>query len=212
MGQNCGCKSQPELNEIISCKKTIFKNGAKIYRQFNCDSSWVVFKNKNKKKQILYTLNGLVELSERLGYVNWFEYKNTFLIQNNVISGCCDPPEYILFDKENGILKKEIGPILFYSENLKFPIVVSLDINSNDFLNFINLDTNKNFKIKLPKGRIDKTLQISGEMFPEHLFDDGQIENGIFEIQYRYKIKEGENEDDNWIEEKITVDLRKYVS
>jgi hypothetical protein len=49
LGRNCSCKTQPELNEIISCKKTLFKNGAKIYRQFNCDSSWVVFENKNKK-------------------------------------------------------------------------------------------------------------------------------------------------------------------
>lgn len=63
LSQNCKCKSNPILNEIITCKKTIFKNGAKIYRQFNCDSSWVVFESKYKKKKILDALQGeLIEL------------------------------------------------------------------------------------------------------------------------------------------------------
>lgn len=147
-----------------------------------------------------------------MGYVNWIEYKNTFLIQNNLISGCCDPPEYILFYKKNGVLKKEIGRIIFYSENLKFPYVVTLDSKNNGFLIFFNLDSGKSFKIKLPKGRIDKTMQISGEMFPEHLFYEGQIKNGVFDIQYRYQIIEGDKVEDNWINEKITVDLRKHVN
>ena len=51
-GQNCKCENVPELNEIISCKKTIFKNGAKIYREFNCGSSCVIFKAKTIKKRL----------------------------------------------------------------------------------------------------------------------------------------------------------------
>lgn len=101
--QNCSCKKKNQLNEIISCEKTIFKNGAKIYRQFNCDSSWLVFENKAKKKKILFSLDkDLIELTGRLGYTGCIEYGNTFMIENRLVSGCCDPSEFVLFNKNNG--------------------------------------------------------------------------------------------------------------
>ena len=108
LGQQCYCQKKPDLNEIISCNKTIFKNGCELYREFNCDSSWLTFKNTKGQKKILFTLSEIVELTDRLGYVNWTEYKNTFLVQNNVISGCCDPPEFILFYKNTGKIKTSL--------------------------------------------------------------------------------------------------------
>jgi hypothetical protein len=50
--ENCNCEENKELKDYISCKETVFRNGAKIYRQFNCDSSWLVFENKKIKKNI----------------------------------------------------------------------------------------------------------------------------------------------------------------
>ena len=94
-GQNCNCKTRPELKEIISCEKTFFKNGAKIYRQYSCDSSWVVFESKSKKKKILFSIDDkqLIEYTGKLGFAEWFEYKNSFLVEYHTISGCCDPYE-----------------------------------------------------------------------------------------------------------------------
>ena len=54
--ENCNCEENPELSDYISCKETVFSNGAKIYRQFNCDSSWLVFENKKVKKTIRHKI------------------------------------------------------------------------------------------------------------------------------------------------------------
>ena len=205
--QNCICEIKPELNEIISCKKTIFKNGAKIYREFNCDSSWVVFEN--KKKKILFSLDKeLIELTGRLGFANWTEYKKTFLVEYHTISGCCDPYEYILFNKTNGNKIADIGRAIYFSEKEVFPYFVTLDKNKSYFLSFLNLETSNIFKIYLPKGRIDKTLKITNTIFPETLFEKGEIKNGLFIITYRYKRTKKEK----WLYGKVIVNLKKYVS
>lgn len=208
-GQNCSCETQPGLNEIISCKKTIFKNGAQIYREFTCDSSWVVFESKSKKKKILFSLDKeLIELTGKLGFADWIEYKNSFLVEYHTISGCCDPYEYILFDKTNGKKIINIGREIFHSEIDKYPYFVTIDKENSNFLSFLNLETNKIFKINLPKGRIEKTMKIINSHFSETLFENGEIKNGVFEIKYNYK----KTEKDKWLIGKVTVDLKKYAN
>lgn len=208
-GQNCNCNIRPELSEIISCKKTIFKNGAKIYREFNCDSSWVTFENIKKRKKVLFSLDKeLIELTGRLGFANWIEYKKYFIVEYHTVSGCCDPYEFKLFDKANGKKIADLGREIFHSENEKYPFFVTIDKENSNFLSFLNLDSSKLFKIDLPKDRIDKTMKIINGNFPETLFENGEIKNGIFEIKYKYK-KTGK---DNWLIGKVTVDLKKYVN
>ena len=209
LGQNCSCKTRPELNEIISCKKTDFKNGAKIYREFTCDSSWVIFESKNKKKKILFSLDkDLIELTGKLGFADWVEYKKSFLVEYHTISGCCDPYEYILFDKTNGKKIAELGREIYHSENEKYPYFVTIDKENSNYLSFLNLNTNKIFKIDLPKDRIEKTIKVINERFSETLFENGEIINGIFEIKYKYK----KTAKDKWLIGKVTVDLKKYAS
>ncbi|WP_298116792.1 hypothetical protein [Flavobacterium sp.] len=204
--QNCSCKTQPELSKIISCEKTIFKNGTKIYREFNCDSSWVIFETKNNKKKILFSLDKtLIKLTGRLGFANWFEYKNTFLIKYKTVSGCCEPNQYLLFNKTSGEKIANIERELFYSENYKYPYFISIDKDNSNFLSFMNLETNKIFKINLPKGRIEKTMKFNGGLFCESLFQNGEIKNGIFKIQYKYK----KSEKSEWLIGKVSVNLIK---
>ncbi|WP_157510455.1 hypothetical protein [Flavobacterium frigidarium] len=210
LGQNCICITRPELNEIISCEKTIFKNGAKIYREFNCDSSWVIFESESKKKKILFSLDkDLIELTGRLGFANWIEYKNSFIVEYHNVSGCCDPYEFKLFDKTSGKKIAELGREIYHSENQKYPYFVTIDNKNSNFLSFLNLNTNKIFKINLPNGKIENTLKITNGIFSETLFDEGQIINGVFEIKYKY-MENGK--DKKWLFGKITVDLKKYVS
>lgn len=110
--QQCNCKEKPELMNIISCDTIVLKNQSKLYRQYNCDSSWLLFEGKSGKKKILYSLEkDYIELSHRLGYQFVTEFPKTFLIKNRVVSGCCQPAEYILFDKESGRLVKDFGTI-----------------------------------------------------------------------------------------------------
>ncbi|CAA9200872.1 hypothetical protein FLA105534_03288 [Flavobacterium bizetiae] len=206
--QNCSCKEKPQLNEIISCEKTIFKNGAKIYYQFNCNSSWLVFESKTKKKKKLFSLDkDLIELTGRLGYTSWAEYNNTFIIENRLVSGCCDPSEFVLFNKNNGKKIANLGREIYHSNIKKYPYFVTIDSKESNFLSFLNLSTNKIFKIYLPKGRIDKTLKITSGIFSETLFEEGEIKNGIFEIEYRYKTQHN----GKWLIGEIKVDLNKQV-
>lgn len=208
-GQVCSCKTQPNLNEIISCEKTILKNGAKIYRQFNCDSSWVIFESKNKNKKVLFSLDkDLIEYTGRLGFAEWTEYKNSFLVEYHTVSGCCDPYEYILYDKNNGKKLADIGREIYKSKIEKYPFFVTIDKVNSNYLTFLNLNTNKVFKINLPKDRIEKTMKITNGIFAETLFENGEIKDGFFEIKYKYKT----SENDKWLIGKITVDLKKYVS
>ena len=212
--QHCNCDENPEIKEVITCKPIHFKNKTEIFWQYDCDSSWLSFKNSKGKKTVLYTLEaGLMELTEKLGYSYAAEYKSSFLIKNNLISGCCVPSEFILFNKTTGKKQSVLGRLIFYSEDSKHPVVVYFESNGenkNLFNNIIlkNIDKNKSYKIKLHMGRIWSTLQSNGEMFAEHLMDGTEINDNKLKITYRFKLKDR----DEWQSETIVIDLSKYGS
>jgi hypothetical protein len=201
----CSCDTNQNMNDAISCKPIVFKNKAKLFWQFNCDSSWLTFKSARGRKEIIFNMS-MIELTGRLGYDYAAEFKTKFLITNYVISGCCDPPEFILFDKEKGSIHSELGPLIFYSENYNYPIVIYLN-HRNDNLIVFNVDKNLHYKIPLPKGRISKTMKLTDEMFPEHFFET-EVKNNVLIIKYQYKITRTKKA---WLNAKITVDLKKYI-
>jgi len=219
LGQNqCSCDSNLRLKDEISCKSILFHNKARLYRQYNCDSSWMVFQSKIGRKKILdSSVNELVDLTGRLGYSYVTEYRSTFLIQNNVISGCCDPPEFILFDKQTGNLKDNLGRLIFYSENSKYPVVMYLQNNNyksfesrnmdNSFIKVLNVNSHKEYRIYLPKNRIGKTMKLTDEIFAEHLFDTEVKGNSII-IEYRYLTGKNNNK---WVNSRIVVNRNSYT-
>ena len=131
--QICFCDKDSILNELISCDTIQFDNQTKLYWNFNCDSSWLTFESPENKKEIILSLgDGLQYYTGRIGFIDFQEYKNTFLVQNDVISGCCSPSDFYLFDKVTGQLKKHIGRLIYYSEDKNIPIIVSLTGSSYD--------------------------------------------------------------------------------
>ena len=54
-----------------------------------------------------------LHLTGRLGFNYATEYKNHFLMQYNVISGCCTPPDFYLFDKNTGQQTKVLGRLIY---------------------------------------------------------------------------------------------------
>jgi hypothetical protein len=175
--QTCICNRLPELSDFVDCKGITFSNNAKVYWQYNCDSSWFVFENKNIKKTI-YSLE-MIGLTGRIGYSYITEYTQTFLIQNRLISGCCQPPEFILFDKTTGREIENLGQLLFYSEDKNYPFVVNISDNF-DYLIVTNFETHKKTKTSLPKDKIKASLHDLPEMYPEFLFENSAINNGVF--------------------------------
>jgi hypothetical protein len=204
--KNCGCKSKPDLTEFISCDTTTFQNGAMLYRQFNCDSSWLTFESKSGLKSILYSLDKpLIELTERLGYIFEKEYQNSLLFINKKASGGGFPVDFELVSKDNGQVLKEFGTIIFHSDDSLNNFVLYLSSDSLDTLTLYSVDQNKDFNFSIPKGRLWKTVRETSQMFPEFLFEEPTIDKSILTLTYKYLVS---NSPEKWDTDKIQIDLQ----
>lgn len=211
---NCYCEKISYLKEIINCNYIHFDNKSKLYWSFNCDSSWLTFENAEQKKEILYTFgDGTLELTGRIGFRYVDEYKTTFLIQNDVISGCCTPPEFLLFDKYTCKLIENLGKFVFYSEDKRLPLVVGLtgsgyDIIKNfdgNSLTIYNLELQKEFYYPLPKGEIDKACIDYQVLYPEKIFYASELTGSKLKLSYNLKINDIDSS------RTIEIDLKNYL-
>lgn len=202
--QKCSCSENPHLKKVIFCEPSRFKNNAKIYWEYDCNSSWITFQKGNVKKKIFKLEKNLIELTGRLGYRNWTEYKNSFLIENSVISGCCEPAEYILYNKNTGEKISELGTVISINNSEAQPYTITLKTNSE--LLYTNLNNNKSYSIKIPHEKIKNTLENTNKFHPEYLFEDFGIKNNILSIHLRYK----ESKNSNWKVEVIKFNITKH--
>lgn len=165
--KNCGCKSNPDVTEFISCDTIRFKNDAMLYRQFNCDSSWLTFESKSGIKRVLYSLDKpLIELTERLGYQFVKEYKTSLLFENRQASGGGFPVNFELIDKDDGKVIKDFGTIIHYSDldSNNYVLYLSSEL---DTVTYYNIPTQTEFKYPIPKGRLRKTVMEASQIFAE---------------------------------------------
>lgn len=185
--KQCSCSLYSELNEQISCKDLVFRNKAKLYWQFNCSKAWLTFKSRHGKNRIIFSLNrDFFRLQGRLGYVSFTEYPSFFLAQNNVISGCCDPPIFYVHDKNTGKIKSELGSLVYFSKAYDTPVVI---FTKGDFLIVLNVETGKKHLIKLPKGSIVQGLRYKKTLYAENLFTTQQRQEQLI-INFDYKNNE----------------------
>jgi hypothetical protein len=57
--KKCNC---PRVGEdIYDCKPVKLKSGSKLYWNYNCDSTWLTFENRYRKKNILDS-SGFIDL------------------------------------------------------------------------------------------------------------------------------------------------------
>ncbi len=204
--KNCGCKSNPDLTEFISCDTTRFQNGAKLYRQFNCDSSWLTFEGKSGIKRVLYSLDkSLIEMTDRLGYIFEKEYQNSLLFINKNVSGGGFPVDFELLSKDNGQVLKEFGTIIYHSDDSINNFVLYLSSDSLDTMTFYSVEQNKDFHFSIPKGRLWKTVRETSQMFPEFLFEEPVIDNSILTLTYKYLVS---NSPEKWETDKIQINLQ----
>ena len=121
-----------------------------------------------------------------MGYVSFTEYSSFFLAQNNVISGCCDPPIFYLHDKITGKIKSELGSLVYFSKAYDKPVVI---YTKGDFLIVLNVETGKKHLIKLPKGSIEQGLRYKKTLYTENLFTTQQQQEQLV-INFDYKNNE----------------------
>jgi len=171
--QNCECKSNTNLKDIIDCKPYTFSNGNLIKWNYDCKASYLIFQNE-KESKILFELEApLLELTGRLGFSNWEEFEKYFIIQNELVSGS-QPAGYILFDKDTGNDVKQLGYRLDESEKL----IYFLDYSDEDKLHLIEFDKKtSDYKfIDLPNEMIDYSMRNSNYIWLIQLFKIKDIE------------------------------------
>ncbi len=189
---NCGCSEKEiSLEKQYKCDTVVFSNSAKMYWQWNCDSSWLTFEN--KEKTILKSCkNETVYECERTGLNYLKEYDNYLLFQHKWISGCCTPPDLVFINKENGKEIKRITSELFIWGDIVDNYSVYFSDTTYTKLMLLNHITDnqqiQNFKNKEIENSVSKNqvIQLSNlfksfEKNNEYLTFDFKKENGEVE-------------------------------
>lgn len=197
--QNCFCEQDAELLDI-RCEPIIFDNNAQLRWHYNCDSVWLTFEKPGKRKKTLFTLpKEMRDYAGDLGYVDFIEYKTTFLAENKPISGCCAPMNYDLFHKSTGKLIRSFGNLIHYSEDRKYPVVVQFDAKTG--LVITNLESRKRYTYQLSKRDIDHLLAQEDPLFPDDIFQTIKQKGNVLTITY---------EDEHNKLNSIALQLRNY--
>ena len=177
----CFCNTDSTLTANIDCREILFDNGSKLYWSYNCDSSWLTFENKAGLKKSIFSLDsGLALYSGRLGYAEFFELENTFLVTNRVISGCCEPDDYFLYDKNTGEMINYLGRSIYVPNDRSRPIFIGItgskyDTSANftekNSLSITNLNTNTTSTIVLPQSYLNHMSSGHYLFYPETMFE-----------------------------------------
>lgn len=156
------------------------------------------------------------ELAVKLGLYYLQDFKTKIVFSRNVISGCCDLPDNIIYDKKTWEELVNIGPIVWCSENRAFPLIIYFgnsstkkDQVSSEFRNLVilNLDTNKEFYFDLSAYKFFEDLDDDYVNYDWNFVESYKVENTALLITFRkqHKGKEGE-----FITQVIKLNLRAY--
>jgi hypothetical protein len=210
-GQNCFCDKDTIPNDFFHCDTTTFDNKAFLHWNYNCDSTWLTFEKPPAIKTIIYSLGkDMRDMVGRIGYVGFIEYNNSFIAMNKSVSACCFPLDYYLYNKTNGQLKTELGSLLYYSENRKYPITVGVTAkkdNTRYELKITNIDSHKEYYLELPRNEFDLALKNNDSLYLLDIFDESIVKDNHLFIKY-YLTKDKIDT----AARTITIDLNKYCN
>lgn len=192
-GQNvkCGCDTFIEESKY-KCDTMYFSDGAMLYWQYDCDSTWLTFEN--KEKIILKTCEAeSVFGCNRTGLNFIKEYNNYLFFIHEWISGCCVSPDLVFLSKENGQEIKRVkseyfiwGSIdddfaLYFSDSTYMDLV---------YLNQINLEETH---IKFKDEEVNQSINENNINQLSDLFKDVKKEEN--QIVFKFKNREGDIEE-----------------
>ncbi|MFM2388391.1 MAG: hypothetical protein RL660_3148 [Bacteroidota bacterium] len=121
------CEELATYIKCIDTTTTVLDIGTKLFWNYNCDSIWLTYINCKKDKVVLDNWHESQILSVKLGLCFLQEYQSKMLFQRAVISGCCDLPNKIIYDKASGKVLKNIGPAIWYSKDKKYPLLICIE-------------------------------------------------------------------------------------
>ncbi len=179
-----------EQNEYF-CDTTRLTNGSKLYYQWNCDSTWLTFEN--KEQVILKSCTDIDPiLCSRIGLNYTKEYPRYLLFIHNWISGCCTPPDLVFIDKLTGKEKERITNDLFvWGEADKN---YALYFSDSTFTELIYLDheMDKKHTYWFKEGKVLKSVSKNEVMQLSDLFKNFKKDKELFVLDF--KIETGEIE------------------
>ncbi len=182
---SCGCdikKINPE-NQYI-CDTTVFSNGAKMYWQWNCDSAWLTFENKDKIILKSCEKTDVYEC-ERTGLNFLKEYPNYLLFQYKWISGCCTPPDIVFINKENGIELKRITNDLFVWGDVDENYILYFSDTTYTKLVYLENNTNKEYSFQFDKEQVDKSVDKNQVLQMADLFKNFKKNENDFTFDFK---------------------------
>jgi len=192
----CKCDSVPEMNVWVKCDTTILKNGAYLYYQFNCDSTWLTFENNHIKKYIFSIGADLTQYNYRLGYDLTAEFKNYLLFRYDCpATGSCN---HVLIDKSTGVIVKQLNEIIYESNENGLDLIVYFTNNDINTLTLDFLENAKKYYVAVNPNRFNAII-------PEHQFDKGILKDQMLILPYSYQ------KDKNIIKTELIIDIRKYT-
>ena len=181
----CFCDSMEIIEENrYKCEYQNFENGSRLYWQWNCDSAWLTFEN--KEKVILKTCeNETVYGCQRGGLGFLKEYPNYLLFQHKWISGCCDSPDMIFLNKETGMELKRIPKDQFVWGDIEKDYL--LYFSDTTFTSLILLDhmTDKMYTMKFESNQIENSLGKNQVMRLTDLFENIEKDENELVLEFR---------------------------
>lgn len=186
---NCGCdKKEINPENQYGCDTTVFSNGAKMYWQWNCDSTWLVFENKEKK--VLRSCIGEdVYDCERTGLNFLKEYPNYLLFQHKWISGCCTPPDIVFINKVNGYELRRITNDSFVWGDIDENYVLYFSDTTYTSLIYLDNNTDQEFTTRFDKSQVDKSVAKNHVSQITDLFNN--FKRNENDITFDFKTSEG---------------------
>lgn len=154
----CGCdKLEINSENHYICDTTLFSNGAKIYWQWDCDSAWLIFENKEK-----IILKSCYETDvyecDRTGLIFLKEYPNYLLFQYKWISGCCTSPDIVFINKLTGNEIKRIPKDQFVWGDTDDDYVLYFSDTTFTKLIYMDNNTDSQYNIAFNKDQVTKSI------------------------------------------------------
>ncbi|MFA7326895.1 MAG: hypothetical protein WC121_09540 [Candidatus Kapaibacterium sp.] len=167
----------------LKCDTTFFENGAFMYWQINCDSTWLTFEN-NQKVILKSCKKEMILECGRSGLFFLKEYPNYLLFIFEWISGCCVPPDIVFISKENGLEINRISKYLFVwgDNDLDYSLYFSDTTYTN--LIFHNHLTDIEYLYNFDEYLVAESAVENNVMSYDKLFDNFLIDNNKFKFYF----------------------------
>lgn len=179
--------------------------GSMIYWQYNQDSSWLTYEDINGVKTMLNTMYcPMMHYSYQLGMQRYDVYPKYAVFYEELISGCCTPPNVVFLDNSTA---KELRRIDSYSFiRLDEDYCIFFKDTALNTASFLDLKTDKTTTLIFPEGLFMSKMESSRNTYPREFFNEIDVNKNNLKVVYQYKNKQS---DPDWIKDSIIVNMKK---